>query len=242
MRLTKFAVTGLLLLAGTAQATTLVVRATGPSSAAYPPGKTLPDTARIMLKANDIVMLLDARGTRTLRGPGNFSALSTASADTNSNGTALAALVEQRGDRRVRIGAVRSADSVQRTPPGIWYVDTSKAGTVCVADPAHAMLWRAGSDVAATTTISGAPGASAKIDWNPGEAVQPWPAALPLTAGARYRVVGTGAPVDLKVAIVTAGGTDPQAIAKTLITAGCSNQVDLLLAKVDAANAANASK
>jgi len=202
----------------------------------------LADTARIQLKPNDIVMLLDARGTRTLRGPGNFSALSTASADTNSNGTALAALVEQRGDRRVRIGAVRAPETTQKTPPGIWYVDTSKAGTVCVADPARAMLWRAGSDVATSMTISAAPGTSVKIDWNPGEAVRPWPASVPLTAGARYHVTGAGAPVDLKVAIVAAAGNDPQSIAKTLIAAGCSSQVDLLLAKVDAANAADASK
>jgi len=239
MRLIKFAVTGLLLSAGVAQAATLVVRASGPSSATYPPGKSLPDTARIQLKANDMIILLDARGTRTLRGPGNFSAMSTAAAEPQ-NGTALAALVEQRGDRRVRIGAVRSIEGTSTKPPGVWYVDASKAGTVCVADPAHAMVWRPGSNLAGTTTISGAAGASAKLDWIAGQAVQPWPASMPLTAGARYHVVGTGAPIDIKVATVATPGDDVQTIAKTLIANGCSAQVDLLLTTVDAASAANA--
>jgi hypothetical protein len=240
MRLTKYVVTGLLLCAGAAQATTLVVRASGPSAGAYPPGKALPDTARIVLKANDQVILLDSRGTRTLRGPGNFSAMSTASADTTTTDTALAALTQQRGDRRVRIGAVRSVEGASTRPPGVWFVDASKAGNVCIADPAKAMIWRPGSDAAATTTISSVAGASAKLDWIAGQAVQPWPTSLPLTTGARYHIAGLAAPVDVKVTTVAAPGDDMQAIAKTFITNGCTAQVDLLLATVDAAQKANA--
>ena len=240
MRLIKYSVMGLLVCAGAAQATTLVVRASGPSAGAYPPGKALPDTARILLKANDQVILLDSRGTRTLRGPGNFSAMSTASVDTSNTGTALAALVEQRGDRRVRIGAVRSVEGASTRPPGVWFVDASKPGNVCIADPAHAMIWRPGSDKAAATTISGATGASAKLDWIAGQAVQPWPKSLPLTTGARYHIAGLAAPVDLKVTNVAAPGDDMQAIAKTFITTGCTGQVDLLVATVDAAQKANA--
>ena len=240
MRLIKYAVAGFLVSAGVANATTLVVRASGPSSAAYPPGKALPDTARIVLKANDQIILLDQRGTRTLRGPGNFSAVSTASADTNTTGTALAALVQQRSDSRVRIGAVRSVEGASIRPPSVWVIDASKAGTVCVADPTKAMIWRPGSDKAATTTISGPAGAKAKLDWIAGQAVQPWPTSLPLTTGTKYQLTGGTAPVDLKVATVTAPGADAQAIAQTLIANGCTGQVDLLVATIDAAQKANA--
>ena len=233
MRLTKYAVTGLLLCAGVAQATTLVVRASGPSAASYPPGKALPDTARIVLKTNDQIILLDQRGTRTLRGPGNFSAMSTASADTTTTDTALAALTQQRGDRRVRIGAVRTLNSTETRPGSVWYVDASKPGNVCIADPGHALVWRPGSNVDGTITISSAAGTSAKLDWISGQAVQPWPTSLPLTSGARYKLAGAGTPVDIKVVTIATPTEDYQAMAKTLIANGCSAQVDLLIAKID---------
>jgi hypothetical protein len=243
MRLIKFSVMGLLVCAGAAQATTLVVRASGPSAAAYPPGKALPDTARIMLKANDQVILLDSRGTRTLRGPGNFSAMSTASADTSNTGTALAALVEQRGDRRVRIGAVRSGTTAVAThPSNVWSIDASKAGTVCLYDTTRAVIWRPGSDKPAAMTISGTTGSTAKLDWIAGQEVQNWPNSLPLTAGARYKIGGSGAPVEVKLAIVPTPVEDKQAIAKTFIDNGCMAQVDLLVALVDAQQKAMAAQ
>src|SRR4051812_47496850 len=56
-----------------AAATVLIVRSTGPSAAAYAPGRTLPDNARLTLRAGDAVIVLGAGGTRTFRGPGVFS-------------------------------------------------------------------------------------------------------------------------------------------------------------------------
>ncbi|HXG80861.1 MAG TPA: hypothetical protein VNJ05_03585, partial [Sphingomicrobium sp.] len=62
-----------LLATTSAAAAVLVVRSSGPSAAAYPPGKALPDSHVLKLKASDTVVLLDSRGTRTINGPGNFS-------------------------------------------------------------------------------------------------------------------------------------------------------------------------
>src|SRR3546814_19025400 len=56
-----------------AAAETMVVRATGPSAATYQPGSKLADGGSLALKAGDGVTLLDARGTRTRRGPGRFN-------------------------------------------------------------------------------------------------------------------------------------------------------------------------
>ena len=72
-RLLLAAASAALLASTSAAAAVLVVRSSGPSAAAYPPGKALPDTHMLKLKASDTVVLLDSRGTRTLRGPGSFS-------------------------------------------------------------------------------------------------------------------------------------------------------------------------
>src|SRR3569623_3618718 len=60
--------------AGAASADILVLRADGPSAKAFPPGKRLPDTARLVLKASDELIVLDSRGTRTIRSPRNIVA------------------------------------------------------------------------------------------------------------------------------------------------------------------------
>ncbi|WP_404713040.1 hypothetical protein [Sphingomonas sp. MMS24-J13] len=222
-------------LGGVADATSLVVRASGPSATTYPPGKMLPDTAHLVLKANDEVVLLDNKGTRTLRGPGNFSALATASVAA-SNGTALAALVDQRSDRRVRIGAVRTVDGTDQRPPNIWYIDSSRGGTVCIADPAQAMIWRPNPDKPASVSVAPTAGTPATIDWGAAQAIQPWPQTLPLTEGAQYRIAG--APAAIKISLV---GTPPeqlQDMAQVLIKHGCTAQLDLLVTTTNAADAA----
>jgi hypothetical protein len=226
------------LIAAGAQANVLIVRATGPSANAYPAGKMLSDTTKIVLKPNDAVVLLDEHGTRTLRGPGNFSAIASAAAE-QQGATAFASL-EQRTDKRVRIGAVRGVNGTQARSPNIWYVDAGQTGATCIADPAKAMIWRPGSDVAATTVITGAGGTSATLSWGVGQAVQAWPATLPLTEGAKYDInTGTGVPGTITIALIGTPAADPQQIGQTLIQHGCKAQLDLLLTTVNATQTAN---
>ncbi|MFP5456875.1 MAG: hypothetical protein ACLGHK_15450 [Alphaproteobacteria bacterium] len=99
------------MLAGTAAAAPLVVRSSGPSAKAYPAGKALADNAKLTLKAGDTIVLLDGKGTRTLSGPGTFSA-SASTVAAASTGTTLNALVSGGGEKRARIGAVRSASGI----------------------------------------------------------------------------------------------------------------------------------
>ncbi|MDQ4088435.1 MAG: hypothetical protein M3177_10575, partial [Pseudomonadota bacterium] len=74
LSLTRCAVAALLVAgAASAAANVLVVRSSGPSTKSYPPGRSLPDNARIQLQAGDTVVLLSSAGTRTFRGPGSFS-------------------------------------------------------------------------------------------------------------------------------------------------------------------------
>ncbi len=219
------------LAAGTAAADVMILRATGPSSARYAPGKTLPDAAKIVLAANDQLVLLDAHGTRTLSGPGGFVA-----GALNSGGTtSLASLAGAKTERRARIGAVRSGDSaLQAFQPNIWFVDTSKAGTMCVNDPASVTLWRPDSEAEGDMTIAGAQGKPVTLHWIKGQAVQSWPTSEPVTPGASYHLAGTSAPgagstISFQVVPPVSDG-DMQGLANTMATHGCKAQVDVFIA------------
>ncbi|MES2753152.1 MAG: hypothetical protein V4659_00655 [Pseudomonadota bacterium] len=229
---------GLASIATAAAADTLVVRAIGPSAAAYPPGKKLPDTAKLRLQARDVITLLDARGTRTLKGPGIFSASASTSADNGT--TVLAALTSERRDRRVRIGAVRQVEGVTDARPDIWMVDVAKPGAVCVTDPAAVTLWRSDPSKAAQGSIAEVGGkASAQLSWAPGQASQPWPAGLKVATGARYRVAtGAAAPIELRTFVVVPAPADLPDIASALIKNGCATQLDQVVATAAAVSAA----
>lgn len=213
-----------------ALADVMILRATGPSSARYVAGRTLPDTARITLQANDQLVLLDVHGTRTLQGPGGFVA--GAAVETS---TSLTSLASAHAERRARIGAVRN-ETVDAGPPrrpNIWFVDTAKPGPACVADPAGVILWRSDSEHAGTTTITGGGGATAKLDWIKGQTTQPWPSAIPVAADADYRLAGEGAmPAGtvIRFQLLQSPPADLQALAGTLVTHGCQGQLDVLIA------------
>src|SRR3546814_2302274 len=61
-------------LAGTAAAQSMAVRSTGPSASKYPAGARLKASDRLTLAAGDRIVLIQAGKTRTLSGPGTFSA------------------------------------------------------------------------------------------------------------------------------------------------------------------------
>src|SRR5437667_12565933 len=118
-------------------ANVVVVKSLGPSSKAYPPGKTLPESAKISLQGGDVVTVLGPASAQTLRGPGNFDAKQ----------VALASAAGQRG----RFGALRASEVAHN--PSIWDIDVSQGGKICVTDASHLQLWRADSEVAMTATI-----------------------------------------------------------------------------------------
>lgn len=224
--------------AGAALADTLVVRATGPSASSYPPGKKLPDNAKIMLKPRDVITLLDGRGTRTLTGPGIFPT-STPIAANDKRPDLLVVLTSERRDNRVRIGAVRNVEGVTDARPSIWMVDVAKPGPVCVTDPKAVTLWRVDAAKAAQGSISQVGGkASAQISWKAGEESQPWPAALTLSSGARYRLANGSAPaIEISTVVVDPAPSDVPAIADALMKGGCAAQFDQVVATAAAVSA-----
>lgn len=223
---------GAVALAGTAMAGPVVVRATGPSAGVYPAGKKLADNAQLALKAGDTLVLLDARGTRTVSGPGTFAAVATGmragTAQTAARILANTATSERRG------GAVRGGLPTAATrSPNLWLVDLSKSGTVCVADPNAVRVWRADGEKAATVQVSSA-AASGTIAMPQGATIAQWPKVTPVSDGAEYSISADGAaPVKIRFVTVPVPA-NLEDTATQLIAKGCKTQLDLLIATTSA--------
>jgi hypothetical protein len=205
--------------AGAAAANVLVVRASGPSARNYPPGKSLPDNARIALQAGDTLVILAGGGTRTFRGPGTFSPSSAVRAGTRTTTASDA-----------RIGAVRSAGLVPQSPT-IWDVDVTQSGTFCLLNPGNVLLWRPDATDPIRLTIAAPGGAQRTLDWPAGQPTLAWPAGAELVAGQAYsfRTPGVAVPVQIIFRTLTTPPADLQAVAAALIANGCQEQLDLLV-------------
>lgn len=208
--------------AGPAAANVLVVRSSGPSAASYPAGRSLPDNARIQLRAGDTLVLLGASGTRTFRGP-----IATAA---NAAVQASAQTAQASDGRRVRVGAVRSAGILPVSPTTIWQVDVTQSGNMCVADTSNVMLWRPDASEATTLSIQG-PNGSQNVTWGAGHATVAWPASLPIANGADYQLSASGVAVPTRIRFKTLASepSDVQGVAQALIANGCQEQLDLLI-------------
>lgn len=216
-QLLKFAAAATVLAASSASfGTVLVVRAAGPSAKVYPPGKALPESAKIQLKPGDSVMLLNTNGARTLRGPGTFAVA--------SSGGDLA----DAAGRRARFSAMRSGEVPLNPSP--WNLDVTQSGKVCVANAGKLTLWRPQKDDAIKLTIRGG-GSEQTIDWPAGADTLAWPASLPVTSGAEYQLSQPDTGDTARVTFVTLSSppTDTIGAAQSLIANGCENQLDVLV-------------
>ena len=198
-----------------AVAAVVVVRSMGPSAKAYPPGKTLPDAAKITLQGGDIVTVIGPSSAKTLRGPGSFDAKE----------VTLASAAGQRG----RFGALRSGEVAHN--PSVWDVDSTQSGKVCVVDAKRLQVWRPDADSASTVQIRSSDGKTQQLSWAAGKALTSWPSGLPISTGAKYEIdwPGTGDTSSLDVVTVSSAPADLSAAAKLLIDNGCQNQLDLLV-------------
>jgi hypothetical protein len=198
-----------------ALASVVVVKSLGPSSKAYPPGKTLPESAKISLQGGDVVTVLGPASAQTLRGPGNFPAAP----------VTLASAAAKRG----RFGALRAAEVAKN--PGIWDLDVTQSGKMCVTNASKVQLWRPESDSEVKINIRSSEGKSQEVDWAAGKASATWPAALPISSGAEYQIEWPDTGDKSKVTFVTVPGapTDLVGAAQVLIENGCQHQLDLLV-------------
>lgn len=216
--------TGLKMLIGTAAAALLaaplaaaplVVRSLGPSAKSYPPGRAVGENVPLVLKAGDVITVLAPSGARTLRGPGTFKV---------AGGGAAPAF-----NPRSRFGAMRGPEVPPS--PGLFDVDVSRSGNVCLAGSGPVLLWRPTSAADATLELAPAGGSGQKLAWAAGSMMQRWPQALPIADGAEYSVkfADESAARSLRFKTLAATGDDPTALAAALIDKGCDAQLDLLI-------------
>jgi hypothetical protein len=198
-----------------AVASVVVVRSLGPSSKAYPPGKTLPESAKITLQGGDVVTVLSPNAAQTLRGPGNFTA-----GEVN-----LASAAAKRG----RFGALRTGEVAQN--PSIWDLDVTQSGKMCITPASKLKLWRPNTDSEAKISIRSADGKSEDITWASGKATTAWPTALPVANSVEYQIewAGTGDKSKVTFVAVPNAPADLVGAAQVLIENGCQNQLDLLV-------------
>ena len=217
-RLLHLAASAALFASTASAAAVLVVRSSGPSAAIYPPGKALPDSHILKLKASDTVILLDSRGTRTLNGPGNFSVSANAAPAATARTAGTSA-------RRVRLGAVRGTAT-----RSVWQADLGRSGNVCVANPADLGLWRADSNAAVTVTLTdAASGKKADVTFTAGQSIASWPTSLPSTSGTKINVTGLAEPATLTLRVLSPVPTGLEGMAQSLIRADCQAQLDVLI-------------
>jgi hypothetical protein len=209
-------------LAAPAAANVLVVRSSGPSAGSYRPGASLPDNARITLRTGDTVVVLGAGGTRTYRGPGNFTAAS------NASGAAVAAASD---GRRARIGAVRTGGIVPHGPT-IWHVDVNQGGTFCLAGNTSILeLWRPDASETIALSVAGPGGAPRSVRWPAGQTTLELPVGGPVANGASYTFSQPGVAVPTRITFRTLAQepTDLEEVAEGLIANGCQDQLDVLI-------------
>jgi len=226
---------GSLIVAGAAQAQAVVIRSSGPSASQYPQGRKLPAGAAVTLRAGDSVTVVDKAGSRVLSGPGNYTLNGQVSRD---GGAQLAGLMSRGGSARSRTGAVRGAPGVAAAPSGpaapesVWYVDVSKGGTYCVADPAALVLWRPHREDEGTGRLLAADGTMADVTWKRGNALKLWPSAtLPVIDGQSYSFSHpVGPTVKITTRVIGMVPADDVEVAALLAQKGCNAQLDLLAA------------
>jgi hypothetical protein len=198
-----------------AVANVVVVKSLGPSAKSYPPGKTLPETAKITLLGGDVITVIGPSSAQTLRGPGNFDAKQ----------VALASAAGQRG----RFGALRAIEVAHN--PSVWDIDVTAGGKVCVNNAANVQLWRPDSEAEATVQMRSADGKSQELTWAAGRALTGWPAGLPIRNGASYQVEwpDSGEKSSLDVVTVSNAPADLVGAAQVFLQNGCQKQLDLLV-------------
>ncbi|WP_338424592.1 hypothetical protein [Sphingopyxis kveilinensis] len=232
--LTATAAIAAVAMVGTAAAQSMVVRSTGPSAAKYPTGAKLKASDRVTLVAGDRVVLMQSGKTRTLSGPGTFSATGNVQAS-QSLGSNVSRMLAKGPTVRSRGGFSRG-DPVEAPPaetraPNLWLLDYRQGGTFCVADPATLLLWRPNMEGDTALEIE-SDGKKATVAIVAGANFRKWPTdALPVQYGVDYRISGGGVPqpVTVRFAAMEAVPDTAEASVDMLMAKGCAPQLDRLV-------------
>lgn len=238
-RIAALALAGAALALPVAAMAGVVVKSTGPSSAKYPVGTKVDDSASITLKAGDVVTVLTADGTRVIRGAGTFRVGDRPQVAADR----FASLTRKRAATRVRTGAVRGETDENPTNPSLWYVDVTRSGTICLYDLATVRLWRPGTEGTSTYTIADHAGsAQAEVTFDDTVTVAALdPARLPVTEDGHYMITAPdgATAAHINFVLLAEDYEAPDALAEALIAKGCTVQLETLASSLEASAEAN---
>ena len=245
------AVAGLALFATAADSSVIVVRSVGPAASTYPVGRTLPDNVRFRLRRGESVTILGRGATRIFRGPGIFSPATPVRPGPRGetrrpHGARLGGIMMSSIDRprsvaagdgrRARIGAVRPFGGVPPDLPTIWDIDPFWTGTICLRDFRGPRLVISDEAGPLQLEIEGPGRALRSVRWGANERFRDWPAELPVSDGAAYRlrIDSLARPSDIRFKLLPelpqeAASGDPVALAEVLVAHGCRAQLDRLV-------------
>ena len=217
-----------LLLGATAAMPTVaqtVVAASGPSAARHPVGTKFPANASVTLQSNDMVTILDARGTRVLRGPGTFPVAQTSGGTRSS---IYSTLISNRVTQRVRTGSVRTGatDGTVRTP-NLWYVDLARPGTYCLVNPQAVRFWRATTGEAQTVALHEG-GTARQISFAAADMVAPLSGSVEPERSYEVRDANGKSVGNFRFVKFEAATDDMETLATALIAKGCTEQLTTL--------------
>ena len=207
----------------------VVIKSSGPSAAQFPVGKKVDDKGRITLKDGDSVTVLTNGRTRVIKGAGTHRVAARGS----SKRSAFDNLTRQRSGARARAGVARGPDSgMPAMRPGLWDVDVTYAGPMCVAPDIGLRLWRPDSGGAASYLVASPNTAEPmRVSFADTETTTDWDMSrMPVTGGARYVFSDPAgsAPVEITFMQIETLPQTPEALAEILIAKGCAGQLDLL--------------
>ena len=209
-----------------ARARTLVLAASGPSAARFPPGKLLAEPLSLALRRGDVLKLLDGGGVRILTGPATIRERQARAAPATIRLGILGLLTTQ---QRTQRGAVRGGDDagpVVAVQDELWSVDANRSGDWCTPDLRNVRLWRADSTSSVDLTVTPDGGAAVSTRWSSGEHALAWP--MTAVDSARY-TLRLGSTVDQHVTLhrIAVQG-DLLALARTLKANHCDIQLEAL--------------
>jgi hypothetical protein len=183
-----------------AAAKTIVLQSSGPSASRYPVGRVLTEPLSLDLRSGDTLKVLDAAGTRVLKGPKKIRESGQRTV-ANDKRLALTQLISANSQRRSKTGAVRAAglDGLPAEPEGLvagsmdigsqkdlWVIDPLKAGNWCIQDMDAVELWRVDSQEGSYLTVKRDSGGAEDARWPKGSNIIYWPANIPANDEERY--------------------------------------------------------
>jgi len=173
------------------------------------------------------VTVLDARGTKVMKGPGNFAVSQPGRPLPNP----AFAVFTRKDASRARAGAVRTGEDGKPASPNLWLVDVARSGIQCVIDPAQLLMWRADARKAARYRIVVPGGRFGMVSFAAGSTIAPWDQDnAPVTDGASYTLAQEkGSAVGaVTFALLADPPAEPEKLALALIDKGCTAQLALL--------------